>query len=317
MVPPPLSAPPPEAERLPPKGGRRTLRTHLILGRWHLAQRPLERGGGMVEHAAAAAAHAHEAAALPETPNLITVINQLWPHQAVSHALHHWEDVAFAWFIAAGLAAAFLLAVRRLQLVPGRRQSFVETVVESLDGLVTSILGGEGRHYTPFIGTLFCYILAMNLAGLVPGLKSPTANINTTVGLAICVFLYVQYTGIRRQGLLNYLKHFAGEPLFLAPLNFMLHVAGEFIKPLSLSLRLFANITGEDLTIFYLLSLGIACVGVWTFVGLPFQALFYPLALLFSLIQALVFSLLSTVYISLMLPHEGHAAAHQHEPGEV
>ena len=273
----------------------------------------------MVEHetVAAAAQHAHEAAALPEMPNAVTILNHLWPHQPVAHALHQWENVAFAWLIAGGLFLALALAARRLQMVPGRGQSFVETIVEGLDGLVTSILGDEGRHYTPFIGTLFCYILAMNLAGLVPGLKSPTSSINTTIGLAVCVFLYVQYTGIRRQGVLNYLKHFAGEPWFLAPLNFVLHTAGEFIKPLSLSLRLFANITGEDLTIFYLVGLGIAAVGAWTFVGLPLQVLFYPLALLFSLIQALVFSLLSTVYISLMLPHEGHAAHHQHEPREV
>ncbi len=258
--------------------------------------------------------HASEAAsALPEVPNLVTIFNQLWPHASASQALHHWENVVFSWAIAAGLLILLAVASRGLQLIPGRRQSLIELIVEGLDGLVTSVIGPTGRHYTPFIGTLFLYILSMNLAGLVPGLKSPTSSLNTTVGLALCVFCYVQWTGIRRQGLINYLKHFAGEPLFLAPLNFVLHVVGECIKPMSLSLRLFANITGEDLTIFYLIGLGIACVGVWTFVGLPFQVLFYPLALLFSGIQALVFSLLSTVYISLMLPHEDHVGHHRQE----
>lgn len=258
----------------------------------------------MVEHAAEASG------ALPELPNLVTVINHFWPHQPAAHFLHRWENVVFSWAIAVGLLVVFVLASRGLRLIPGRRQGLVEMIVEGLDGMVTSILGSEGRHYTPFIGTLFLYILSMNLAGLVPGLKSPTASINTTAALAGCVFLYVQYTGIRRQGPLNYFKHLMGEPIFLAPLNLPLHIVGEFIKPLSLSLRLFANITGEDLTIYYLVTLGVACLGAMTFVGAPFQVFFYPLAILFSLIQALVFSLLSTVYISLMLPHEEHAAGH-------
>ena len=268
----------------------------------------------MVEHAsqavaAAHAAHAAAADALPEMPNLVTFVHQWWPEHPASQFLHRWENVVFGWLLAAVLGALFLLGTRRLQLVPGRRQSLVETIVEALEGLVTGILGEDGRHYTPFIGTLFLYILTMNVAGMVPGLKSPTASLNTTLGLAVCVFLYVQWTGLRRQGFVHYLKHFAGEPWFLAPLNVVLHVAGEFIKPLSLSLRLFANITGEDLTIYYLIGLGIMCTGAWVVVGLPFQALFYPLALLFSTIQALVFSLLSTVYISLMLPPP-HAAGH-------
>ncbi len=258
----------------------------------------------MVEHAA-------HAETLPEIPNLVTLIGQWWPQHPASHVLHQWENVVFGWLLAAALGALFILGARRLQLVPaGRRQALIETLVEALEGMVTGILGEDGRQYTPFIGTLFLYILTMNVAGMVPGMKSPTSSLNTTLGLALCVFLYVQWTGIRRQGLVSYLKHFAGEPWFLAPLNFVLHVAGECIKPLSLALRLFANITGEDLTMYYLISLGIMCVGAWTFVGLPLQVLFYPLALLFSIIQALVFSLLSTVYISLMLPSHAHEAAH-------
>ncbi|MBI4355095.1 MAG: F0F1 ATP synthase subunit A [Candidatus Omnitrophica bacterium] len=255
----------------------------------------------MIEHGYEAVAHE---AGLPELPNLVTVMNSLWPHQPVSQFLHRWENVVFAWALAAGLVAVFAWSTRRLTLVPGRLQTALETIVEALEGLVTSILGHEGRRYTPFIGTLFLYIVTMNLAGLVPGLKSPTSSLNTTVGLAVCVFLYVQWTGIRRQGVAAYVKHFLGEPLFLAPLNVVLHVLGECIKPLSLSLRLFANITGEDLTIYYLIGLGLMCVGGTLLAGPPFQTLFYPLAIMFSLIQALVFSLLSTVYISLMLPHE-------------
>ena len=268
----------------------------------------------MMEQAHAVAASAEHAAessgALPELPNLVSIINHLWPQQPAAHFLHRWENVCFAWLIAGGLCAALAFAARRLQMVPDRRQSLVEMIIEGLDNMVTGILGHDGRHYTPFIGTLFLYILSMNLAGLVPGMKSPTASINTTAALAGCVFLYVQYTGIRRQGPLKYLRHLMGEPIFLAPLNLPLHIVGELIKPLSLSLRLFANLTGEDLTLYYLVTLGVLCLGVRTIVGAPFQIFFYPLAILFSLIQALVFSLLSTVYISLMLPHEEHAAGH-------
>jgi F-type H+-transporting ATPase subunit a len=166
----------------------------------------------------------------------------------------------------------------------------------------------------PFLGTLFVFILTMNYAGLVPFLKSPTANINTTLAMAICVFLYVQWTGIRSLGIGGYIDHLAGSPrdvmgFALMPLMLPLHIVGELIKPLSLSLRLFGNVTGEDVLLAVFVGLGVALVAAFMSgvpLGLPLQALVYPLLLIFGSIQALVFTLLSTIYFYMMLPHEEH-----------
>jgi len=151
----------------------------------------------------------------------------------------------------------------------------------------------------------------MNYMGLVPFLKAPVAlNLNVPASIAICVFALVQTHGIRENGIVKYIKHFTGDPsgmaaldVFLMPLNFILHLIGELAKPLTLSLRLFGNITGEDVVI-------AALVGLVTSMSfgflLPVQALFYPLAMLFGFIQALVFATLSAVYLLLMSAHEEH-----------
>jgi F-type H+-transporting ATPase subunit a len=130
------------------------------------------------------------------------------------------------------------------------------------------------------------------------------------VALAICVFCYVQYTGIRRLGIVGYLDHLAGQPrdvvsIVMVPLMVPLHIMEELAKPLSLSLRLFGNVTGEDVLIAIFVGLGVASLGFLHLpIGLPLQVPFIFLAILTSTIQALVFTLLSTVYFSMMLPHD-------------
>ncbi len=188
--------------------------------------------------------------------------------------------------------------------------------MEWLDGFCHGVLGSESRRYLPFLGSLFLYILAMNFAGLVPGLKSPTSSIVTTGSLAFCVFVFVQYTGFRRLGLRGFLDHLAGEPRdpagwVLAPLMVLLHVVGEIVKPVSLALRLFGNITGEDILLGVFLMLGALVVSVIHLpVGIPFHLPFMLLSVIFSVVQALVFTLLSTIYIFMMLPHESHESQH-------
>ncbi|GAB4325428.1 MAG: F0F1 ATP synthase subunit A [Candidatus Zixiibacteriota bacterium] len=252
----------------------------------------------------------------PAIPNLITLLSR-WMHGPVIEFLHHWENVVFAFFIAIVISVLAWMATRRASVMPGKLQNFFEMVVEGLDNFVQGILGPEGRKYTPFLGTLFIYIWCMNMAGLIPGLMSPTGHangINTTAGLAICVFLYVQFAGIRKQGVLGYLDHMAGNPRsaiewVLVPLNLPIHVIGELAKPLSLSLRLFGNITGEDVLLAAFVGLGITATAfLHSPVGLPFHVPFIFLALLTGTIQALVFTLLSTVYFSMMLMehHDEH-----------
>ncbi len=249
---------------------------------------------------------------LKELANWITLISERWHGAPWADFLHHWENVVFSWIVAFGLVLVALLGTRKKNEIPGPFQNFLETVVEKLENFVTDILGDRGKKFVPFIGTLFLYILCQNLIGIVPGMKSPTSSLNTTVALAVSVFFYVQWTGLRENGILGYVDHLMGSPRdvvgwIMVPLNFPLHVLQEFIKPLSLSLRLFGNILGEDSLIAAFVALGIGALAFFHLpVGLPLQFPFLMLALLTGTIQAVVFALLSTIYISLMLPHEEH-----------
>ena len=187
----------------------------------------------------------------------------------------------------------------------------MEWIVEALSNMVVSILGEQGRKFVPFIGTLFIYIFCMNLLGLIPGMFSSTSKLNTTLALALCVFLYVQYTGIRNFGIFGYVYHLAGSPKSvvewcLVPLNLPLHIIGELAKPVSLSLRLFGNISGEDMLLAIFAGLGVTILSFIPghYVGLPLHLPFIFLAMLTSFVQALVFALLATIYFSLMSHHE-------------
>ncbi len=203
----------------------------------------------------------------------------------------------------------FAIVARSMKKHPGRRQNFVELIFGGLDSFVQDVLGPQGRKYVPLVGTLFIYILFMNLFGLVPFIgHSPSSSLNITLSLALFVFLTVQYHGMKSLGLKGYFLHFCDVPeknphkaqIIMAPLMFLLHLIGELAKPVSLSLRLFGNITGEDVLIAVFVML-LAATPVWF---LPTQVAVYPIALLGSFIQALVFALLSTVYLLLMSPHE-------------
>jgi F-type H+-transporting ATPase subunit a len=156
----------------------------------------------------------------------------------------------------------------------------------------------------------------MNLAGEFPLGKSPTASPNTTVALALCVFVYVHFIGLTRNGPVGYLKHLAGNPRSgvewaFVPLMLPIHVIGEIARPVSLSLRLFGNVTGEDVLLFAFCVLGVTTLSfVDSPIGIPFQIQIIQLAIMTSFIQALVFTLLSTIYILLWLPHEEHGEEH-------
>jgi F-type H+-transporting ATPase subunit a len=258
----------------------------------------------------ARSAFAAEEGEAHELPNFITVLYHYLVGTTVGEFLHKWENVIFSLLIAGFIILVVRLSSRNPQLIPGKLQNLIELVVEELEKFIVGILGPRGKEFVPFLGTLFLYILCMNYFGLIPLMKAPTANINQTAALAICVFLFVQYTGIKENGIRGYFFHLLGEPrsgvqYALAPLMFLLHVLEEFIKPLSLAFRLFGNITGEDILIFIFVGLG---VGLTSFahlpVGIPLQIPFYFLALLTGFIQALVFMLLSTVYLAMVLPHE-------------
>ncbi|MCX5800067.1 MAG: F0F1 ATP synthase subunit A [Candidatus Eisenbacteria bacterium] len=248
----------------------------------------------------------------PELPNIVTIIYDKFGSAPFAQFLHHWENVVFSFLIAVFLGVLCFLASRRPRVVPGGLQNLLEMIVEGISNFVCGILGEEGKKYVPFLGTLFIYIFCMNMFGLIPGMKSPSSSINTTAALAITVFIYVQYTGIRNLGVLGYIDHFAGRPrdvagILLVPLMLPMHVITELAKPLSLSVRLFGNILGEDVLIAVFVGLGISIMAFLNLpVGIPLHLPFVFLAMLTGAIQALVFSVLSTIYFLMMFPHDEH-----------
>jgi len=272
-----------------------------------------------VAEPAAHAAHAAESG--PEKfPNVITILHRAFPDAGWAEFLHHWEVIVFALLVALLLGLVARLASRNPKMIPEGLQNLVEALVEGLNDFITGILGQKhAARYVPFLGTLFIYIWAMNLFGLIPFMDSPTSNLNVTVALALTVFLYAQWIGLRGLGIVGYVDHLMGSPRnvtgwALVPLMLPIHVLGELAKPISLSCRLFGNIFGEDMLLVAFVSLGVTTLSFTHLpFGLPLQLPFLLLALLTSTLQALVFTVLSTIYFLLMLPHHDHEPGHEAE----
>jgi F-type H+-transporting ATPase subunit a len=224
-------------------------------------------------HAAATAEPQGEAPETEKKPagfaNVIGILAGAFPHAPWARFLEHYEVLVFSLLIALILLFAAFRASRNPQLVPSGFQNGVEMVVEGLSDFIISIIGPKnGPRFVPFLGTLFIYILAMNLFGLIPFMHSPTASLNVTVALALTVFVYVQFIGFKELGPLGWLDHMLGNPRdltgwLLAPLMLPIHVLGELAKPISLSCRLFGNVFGEDMLLVAFASLGVRM--------LPFQ----------------------------------------------
>lgn len=244
---------------------------------------------------------------VPELPNFITLIYKAFHDSSWAAFLHHWENLIFSIIIASLISFVFYLGTRNSTLIPTGLQNFLELFVDGLRYLILGILGPQGEKYVPFLGTLFIYILTMNLFGIVPFMKSPSSNLNITVGLATCVFCLVQYLNIKHMGIGGFLYHLAGSPKgllgwLLVPLMFPLELLSQLSRPVTLSLRLFGNVLGEDILIGAFAVFGLTLLGSYSPpVGLPLQLPFMFLALLTSTMQALVFTLLSTVYILLSI----------------
>ena len=251
----------------------------------------------------------------PELPNIVTYLEAMYADKGIPawlHTVKQWENVLYAILAAVILIAIFGSAAKAKALIPGPAQNAAEALLGGLHDFFLGILGPSGKPYVPFVGSLMLYIVTMNWMGMVPFLKSPSTSLNTTLALALCVFAYVQYIGITRNGLAGYLYHFAGQPKDAigwgsAILLFPLEVMGEFIKPISLSCRLFGNILGEDILLAVFVGLGVTMLSfINSPIGVPLQLPFLVLSGLFGLVQGLVFALLTTVYIVMMLPHDDH-----------
>ncbi len=239
------------------------------------------------------------------------------------------DHVTYTWLVMVILTAVAFGASRNLQLVPRGLQNFLEVVLEQFLGMIDDVMGHEGRRYLPLLATLGLFILTGNLIGLVPGLSGPTGNLNTTAACALIVFVAYHAIGVRKQGALAYLKHFAGPvPLALKPLMFVIEIISHLARPLSLTLRLFGNMVGGHIllaVIFLLMGLdgligwalsgslaGAVVGGIGGVVTIVFTVGFlYPLKILVSFLQAFIFVMLTMLYISGALEEaEHHAEPH-------
>lgn len=243
---------------------------------------------------------------VPEVPNLFTFIHKGTEH-SFAYLLHQWEAVIFSIFLASLIALVFVWGARRRDDIPQTRlQSFLELIVESMQKFAREILGPSGDKYVPFLGTLFIYILLMNWMVLFPFMKPPSSSLSITAALAICVFVLVQYLSVRNFGFFGYLYHMAGSPKgalgwAMVPLMFPIELLTQLSRPITLAFRLFGNVIGEDILIGAFALFGIALFA-GSPIGFPLQMPVMMFAMLTGLMQALVFTLLSAIYILLSMP---------------
>jgi F-type H+-transporting ATPase subunit a len=241
-------------------------------------------------------------------------------HTGEAAEAHHPGEVPPADLLFANAVIVALIMVvlgimfaRKLSDVPKGFSNLGEWLAESMRNFTVGIIGPGGEKHIPIVGTVFFYILLMNLIGLIPGFHSPTSNVTNTLALGLVIFIYVQYWGIRTNGVGGYFRHFMGPSLggrfpelfwLLGPIE----IISELIKPFTLAIRLFGNIFGEDVILVVLAGLAGSLAGpAIGFVPLHFPILF--LALLTALVQAMVFSILTCIYISLVTGH-GHGEEH-------
>lgn len=196
------------------------------------------------------------------------------------------KHVFFSWVCMAVLFILAFIVRRRLTLVPGRLQNVFEAIIDTIENFVCGSMGEVGRKFVPLLAGIFIYIFAMNMMGLIPGLDAPTANLNTTVCMALFVLVFYNAVGLWKWKA-HYVHHFTGPSKFLVPLMFPLEIVSHLSRPVSLSLRLFGNIRGEEIVmiLFFVMAPILGTIPI------------YALFLLGKTMQAFVFFILTMVYI--------------------
>lgn len=183
-----------------------------------------------------------------------------------------------------------LISTKSLQLVPRCMQNIMEAYLSGVIAIGKDTMGSEelARKYLPLIATLGFVVFLGNIIGLIPGFESPTSSLNLTLSLTLCVFVYYHFEGIRKNGLIGYLKHFMGPVKVLAPFMFLVEIVSHLSRIVSLSFRLFGNIKGDDVFLLVMLTL------------LPFLTPMVPYALLtfMAILQTFIFMVLSYVYLA-------------------
>ncbi len=181
------------------------------------------------------------------------------------------------------------LATKSMQLVPNGVQNIMEAYLEGVIAMGKDVIGVElARKYLPLIATIGLLVLVGNLIGIIPGFESPTSNVNMTLVLAIVVFIYYNYEGIRVNGFIKYFGHFMGPMKILAPLMFPIEIVSHLSRIVSLSFRLFGNIKGDDMFLMVILMLA-----PWVAPMVPFGLLTFM-----AFLQAFIFMILTYVYLA-------------------
>ncbi|MDA1193191.1 MAG: F0F1 ATP synthase subunit A [Candidatus Poribacteria bacterium] len=243
------------------------------------------------------------------------------PWRAELRSLANWGQVDVVansiFFGLVMLVVMGLLALRLRRLPETRAQNLIEMLIEGLNNTFTPVLGEGGKKYLPFVNTYFVVVLFWNLAGLLPAVQAPTAELNTTLALAIVSIVAVQLIALKEIGVWGYIKHLAviEGPIFMLPLQlfmFALEAITQVSRVVSLSLRLFANMYAKELVLLALWELSIQLFYI------PVQLPVLFIGLLASIIQAFIFAVLTSVYIGLFVAHAGHSDhdhGHDHSHG--
>jgi len=193
------------------------------------------------------------------------------------------RPVVTTWGIMLLLTLASWVVTRRLEQRPGRRQAAIEILVSGIAGQIKEIIGKDARPFLPLLGTLFIFLAAANVSGVLPGVEAPTGKLETPAALALIVFFSVHYFGVCARGPLGYLASFAQPKLIMLPLN----LVSEVTRTFSLMVRLFGNVMSGE----FVLALVVALAGL--FVPIPLMVL----EILVGLVQAYIFTVLATVFI--------------------
>jgi F-type H+-transporting ATPase subunit a len=207
--------------------------------------------------------------------------------------------VVTTWVIMAILGLLSVLLTRQLSLRPGVMQTAIEGVVGTLEAAIAAVAPAQARHMLPLIGTLWVFLVVANLAGLIPGVHSPTGDLSATAALALLVFLSVHWFGIRAQGLRAYLRHYLSPSPILLPF----HLISEITRTVALAVRLFGNI----------MSLEMAALLILLVAGFLVPIPILMLHIIEALVQAYIFGMLALIYIAGGLEAQQHTAAQNKE----
>ncbi|MDD6088110.1 MAG: F0F1 ATP synthase subunit A [Desulfovibrionaceae bacterium] len=225
------------------------------------------------------------AGGLPE-PVLLSEIFHL-DHIVIAGQTVEFRHVFYTWIAMLILFVVGWVVRRNVSIIPGKLQSFFEMLIDGLENFTVTNLGEkDGRRVYPVLIGLFLIIATENLLGLLPAFDAPTANVNTNIGMALFVFLLYNYEGIKRWRF-HYVHHFMGPMLPLAPFMMILEFISHLARPLSLTLRLFGNIRGEEivLVLFFLMAPFVSTIPI------------YFLFLLAKVLQAFIFYMLTMIYL--------------------